>query len=145
MGFFRTGCLHTGTFGGLFKLVTARFTGEENPQAHITVLPPRPLKAGVDLVSCEAQAILSGFSPFSVELSEVKVFPETNILYLDIASGNDALHHLHDALNIGLLAHEENFDFLPHLTLRCCSVEPAHQGARGGETSLGQTPGKNKV
>jgi len=91
--------------------------GEDNPKAHITVLPPRPLKAGVDVVSREAQAILSRFAPFSVGLSEVKVFPETNILYLDIASGNEALHGLHDALNTGLLAHEENFDFLPHLTI----------------------------
>jgi hypothetical protein len=27
------------------------------------------------------------------------------------------LHALHDALNTGLLEHEENFDFLPHLTI----------------------------
>ncbi len=103
--------------GAFLNSLRRALPGEDNPQAHITVLPPRPLKAGVDLVSREAQAILSGFSPFFVELSDVKVFPETNILYLDIASGNEALHALHDALNIGLLAHEENFDFLPHLTI----------------------------
>ena len=93
--------------GAFLNSLRRALPGDDNPQAHITVLPPRPLKAGVDLVSREAQAILSGFSPFFVELSDVKVFPETNILYLDIASGNEALHALHDALNIGLLAHEE--------------------------------------
>lgn len=91
--------------------------GEENPQAHITLLPPRPLKASVDLVSREAHAVLSRFQSFSVKLAGVKMFPETNILYLEISKGNDTLHKLHDALNSGLLAHDESFDFLPHLTL----------------------------
>lgn len=89
----------------------------EKPQAHITVLPPRPLNTAVEKVTRQAQAILSKFAPFGVQLSRVKVFPETNILYVDIAEGNDALHKLHDALNVDLLAHEENFDFLPHLTV----------------------------
>jgi 2'-5' RNA ligase len=94
-----------------------RLPGEDNPQAHITVLPPRPLKATVESVSRDAQNVLSRCQPFAVELSGVKVFPKTNILYLEIARGRDALHKLHDALNTGSLAHEENFDFLPHLTI----------------------------
>jgi 2'-5' RNA ligase len=103
--------------GAFLHKLRNHLPGEENPQAHITVLPPRPLKAAVDSVSSEAQNILSRSQPFSVELSSVRVFHETNILYLDIAGGNDALHELHDALNMGLLAYEENFDFLPHLTI----------------------------
>jgi 2'-5' RNA ligase len=91
--------------------------GQENPQAHITVLPPRPLMVPLEAASHEAKRILSRFEPFSVELHGVKVFPETQILYLDIAGGSDALHQLHDALNTGILTHEENFEFLPHLTL----------------------------
>ena len=91
--------------------------GDENPQAHITVLPPRPLQSPVDRVSFEAQRILSGFDPFRVVLSGLKSFPDTNILYLAVAGGNEELHEVHDALNRGILAHEESFDFLPHLTL----------------------------
>jgi 2'-5' RNA ligase len=71
----------------------------------------------LDLASRQAQAVLASFQPFAVQLSEVKVFPETNILYLEISTGNDAFHALHNALNTGLLAHDENFDFLPHLTI----------------------------
>ena len=103
--------------GSFLHALRHRLPGDENPQAHITVLPPRPLKSTLESVSREAQITLSKFAPFSVELSEVKEFPETNILYLAIAGGNKALHELHDALNAGLLAHEENFDFLPHLTI----------------------------
>jgi 2'-5' RNA ligase len=103
--------------GSFLRSLRHALPGNEKPQAHITLLPPRPLQAAVDLVSREAQILLSRFQPFSVQLSEVKVFSETNILYLEIAKGNDALHELHDALNAGLLAHEENFEFLPHLTI----------------------------
>ena len=53
------------------------------------------------------------------------MFPETNILYLAIAGGSEKLHELHDALNSGLLAHKESFDFLPHLTIS--GVVPSNQ------------------
>ena len=103
--------------GSFLHSLRHKMPGEEKPQAHITLLPPRPLKATVEEVSREAQSILSRFQPFSVKLAKVKVFSETNILYLEISTGNQTLHELHDALNSGLLAHDESFDFLPHLTL----------------------------
>jgi 2'-5' RNA ligase len=103
--------------GTILRTLREQLPGEENPQAHVTLLPPRPLKTSVEAASRQAQIIMSRFKPFQVELSGVKLFPETNILYLDIANGNEALHQLHDALNVGVLAHEENFDFLPHLTI----------------------------
>jgi 2'-5' RNA ligase len=103
--------------GSFLQSLRLGLPGEENPQAHITILPPRPLQFPLEIASLEAQRILHGFEPFAIKLSEVSVFPETNILYLDVAEGNDALHKLHDALNTESLAHEENFEFLPHLTL----------------------------
>jgi 2'-5' RNA ligase len=103
--------------GDFLQSLRHRLPGEEKPQAHITVLPPRPLKAPLDAAATLAKRILRGFRPFPVILSNVKVFSETNILYLEIAKGNDKLHQLHDALNTGVLAHEENFEFLPHLTI----------------------------
>jgi 2'-5' RNA ligase len=103
--------------GSFLHIVRRDLPGEENPQAHITLLPPRPLSAPVDIVSREAQQVLSGFQPFSVQLSDVKVFPETNILYLEIGAGYEVMHKLHDALNVGLLEYDESFDFLPHLTI----------------------------
>ncbi len=91
--------------------------GEDNPQAHITILPPRPLKLPVETASLQAQKTLAKFQPFSVELAEVNTFPESNIIYLEISEGNAKLHDLHEALNSGDLAHEEDFEFEPHLTL----------------------------
>ncbi len=106
-----------GSLGSFLRSLRHTLPGDEKPEAHITLLPPRPLTASVDLVSREAQTILSRFHAFTVQLSDVKVFPETNILYLEISTGNGLLHQLHDALNTGLLAHDESFDFLPHLTI----------------------------
>ena len=101
------------------------FPGEHNPQPHITILPPRPLKLPVDAALQRAHNVLLQFAAFEVELSKVRFFPETNVLYLDIAKGNRVLHDLHEALNAGDLDHSEEFEFRPHLTLSG-RVESAH-------------------
>ncbi|MBV8551376.1 MAG: 2'-5' RNA ligase family protein [Acidobacteriaceae bacterium] len=87
------------------------------PEPHITILPPRPLKQPVETASNAIKATLASFTAFTVELSKVRHFPETNFLYLDVAEGNSSIHDLHRALNIGKLAHAERFEFRPHLTL----------------------------
>jgi 2'-5' RNA ligase len=90
--------------------------GESHPQAHITLLPPRPLRLPVEIASAQALGVIAKFPPFEVELSTVRRFPN-NFLYLDIAEGNSLLHALHEALNTGELVHTEEFEFRPHLTL----------------------------
>jgi 2'-5' RNA ligase len=89
----------------------------DSSEAHITLLPPRPLKLPVENVSKQARTILSQFPPFDVELSKVRRFAETNFLYIDLGEGNSLIHDLHDALNQGDLADSEEFEFRPHLTL----------------------------
>ena len=91
--------------------------GDANPQAHITLLPPRPLRAPVETASKQALEVLSNFLPFEVEFSTVGSFPNTNFLYLDIADGSSLVHALHDALNTGDFLYAEQFEFWPHLTL----------------------------
>jgi 2'-5' RNA ligase len=103
--------------GSYFDSLRQILPGKENPQAHITILPPRPLKLPVESASLQAKKILERFSRFEVELAKVHFFPETHVVYLDIAEGNAPLHDLHDALNTGDLDAAENFEFRPHLTL----------------------------
>ena len=98
--------------------------GEDTPQPHVTILPPRPLKLPVDAASQQVKDILSRFSAFAVELSSIRSFGETKILYLDIGEGNRVLYDLHSALNAGDLAHDELFTFRPHLTLAGPIPEP---------------------
>jgi hypothetical protein len=91
--------------------------GEDYPQSHITLVPPRPLQVSLDVASEFTQTTLDGFSPFNVVLGNVNCFPETKVLYLDLVRGHDEVHVLHDALTTGVLAHEEPFEFRPHLTI----------------------------
>jgi 2'-5' RNA ligase len=111
--------------GSFLHNLRRSFPGEHNPQPHITLLPPRPLKLPVDAASQKAHNTLLQFAAFEVELSKVRSFPETNVLYLDIAKGNRVLRDLHQALNAGDLDHTEEFEFRPHLTLSG-RVESAH-------------------
>lgn len=91
--------------------------GIGNPQAHITILPPRPLRLRVDTAAEQVRNALRNFPPFAVQLTRVSRFLETNFLYLEIGEGSSALHSMHNALNEGKLADEEPFEFRPHLTL----------------------------
>lgn len=90
---------------------------EKDTQAHITILPPRPLKVPVQTAILQTQAVLERFSPFEVHLSLVDSFPRTNILYLDVGDGLNFLYEMHAALSTGDLGHAEAFEFRPHLTI----------------------------
>lgn len=91
--------------------------GDHYALPHVTILPPRPLRTSIESASRAAQSVLERFPSFEIELCQVNCFPQTNVLYLNLAHGHSELHHLHDALNTGELAHPEKFEFLPHVTL----------------------------
>ncbi len=94
-------------------------TGEDTPDAHVTILPRRPLAVPVDRACEQVLKLLTGFPAFAVELSSVRRFRQTNVLYVDVSEGSARLHALHDALSMGDLAYNEEFEFRPHLTLGC--------------------------
>lgn len=110
--------------GSFFYDLRGTLPGDSNPQAHVTILPPRPLHVPVDAASEQTLRVLANFHAFEIELSTVQRFPETNFLYLDIGDGNSRVHDLHDALNTGDLACAEEFEFRPHLTLGGPIAEP---------------------
>jgi hypothetical protein len=91
--------------------------GDENPQPHITILPPRPLLLPAEAAWLEAKQKMEGRLQFEVELGEVRLFDETNILYLALAEGAAQLCDLHGLLNTDSLYHDERFEYSPHLTL----------------------------
>ncbi|HEX4810614.1 MAG TPA: 2'-5' RNA ligase family protein [Bryobacteraceae bacterium] len=87
------------------------------PKPHITLLPPRPLRRSFEEISTQVRSILEQIVGFDIDLANVCRFDGTNVLYLDVAEGNEMLHRLHDLLNQGDLAFSEPFEFRPHLTL----------------------------
>jgi 2'-5' RNA ligase len=103
--------------GSSLQALRQLLPGEEKPQVHITVLPPRPLHLPLEEASAAAKQVLERFTRFEVELSSIQRFPDTSYLYLDIAAGSVRLHELHTALNHAELKHTERFAYRPHLTI----------------------------
>jgi 2'-5' RNA ligase len=105
-----------------------------NPHAHVSVLPPRPLPPNWEEASNQARALIEGRPPFSVELSEISIFPVTNVVYLEIGKGAAELVGMHGAMCHGALRFDEPFAYHPHITLAqevpADSVAEVHETAR---------------
>jgi 2'-5' RNA ligase len=86
--------------------------------AHITVLPPRPLQG------TEADAIqllremCRSVAPFEVTMGDVESFvPTTPTVFIRVAYGAYRIRELHDHLNQGPLLYCEPWPYMPHLTI----------------------------
>ncbi len=116
-GFFTLVTYIPDPLGSFLEELKDDLPGSACSQAHITLLPPRPLRVSIEAASAHAQRILSRFPQFEVELAKVRRFAATNFLYLDLNEGDSLVKDLHAALNTGDLAAPEEFEFRPHLTL----------------------------
>jgi 2'-5' RNA ligase len=84
--------------------------------AHVTILPPRPVRdpaAATDLIASH----IPDFHAFVIEATSIRVFPETNVIYADIGMGRSELINMHSVLNVDGLQFAEPFEYHPHLTL----------------------------
>lgn len=86
-------------------------------RAHITILPPRPACADVESIWSDLQAAAITFSPFDIELSQIEVFPVSDVIYVSVGKGGEQLREMHRAMNIGGVSYTEQFPFHPHVTL----------------------------
>jgi 2'-5' RNA ligase len=86
--------------------------------AHITVLPPRRLKGseadGLALVERMCQDV----NPFEVTLGDVENFmPITPTVFIRVGFAAYRLRELHDRLNNEALHYDEQWPYMPHLTI----------------------------
>jgi 2'-5' RNA ligase len=88
-----------------------------NPHAHVSVLPPRPLGVDWHVAGEQVRELTETQAPFVVGLADIRIFPVTNVIYIEVGSGATELRHMHDAINRGALAFEEPFVYQPHITL----------------------------
>lgn len=86
-------------------------------QAHVTILPPRPLNGSPEAAWGELRQSLQNVPAFPVVLGEVELFPGSDVIYISIRTGFRELEHLHRALNRGLLEFSEPWRYHPHVTL----------------------------
>ena len=85
-------------------------------RAHVTVLPPRPIDAP-DQAWALLRTCIPRFSPFEVQMTDVEVFPVSDVIYINVGSGCQELRCVHDALATDALQFSEPFGYHPHVTL----------------------------
>ncbi len=86
--------------------------------AHITILPPRPLQGTEAQAIQQLQEMCRGIAPFDVTMGDVETFiPTTPTVFIRVAYGAYRIRELHDHLNHGALFCNEPWPYMPHLTI----------------------------
>jgi 2'-5' RNA ligase len=86
--------------------------------AHLTVLPPRPLRGSEQLALSLFREVCQTVVPFEITMGDVESFvPITPTIFLRVAHGAYRMRELHDLLNQDALAYEEPWPYMPHLTI----------------------------
>lgn len=86
--------------------------------AHLSILPPRAL-AGSEQQALEIiESVCQGVQPFEVTLGDVETFiPVTATVFIRVAHAAYRMRELHDRINVGALACDEPWTYMPHLTI----------------------------
>jgi 2'-5' RNA ligase len=96
---------------------------ELNPEhpdlpAHLTVLPPRYLQGTEAEALEQIEDICRKVDPFEVGLGDIESFmPITPTIFIRVAQKAYRMRELHDHMNAGPLFHEEQWPYMPHLTI----------------------------
>jgi 2'-5' RNA ligase len=86
--------------------------------AHLTILPPRPLCGSEKQAIEELTEACRSVSPFEVTLGDVETFaPLTPTVFLRVARGAYRMRELRESLNLGTLCFQEPWPYMPHLTI----------------------------
>jgi len=88
-----------------------------NPHAHVSVLPPRPVRGDWQTASQQVRLLTESWDPFDVELTDLDIFSVTDVLYLQVGEGASELRRMHEAMNADALMFQEPFVYHPHITL----------------------------
>jgi len=98
--------------------------------AHVTILPPRPLRDTAEQAQQLIRDVCRTVEPFEVGLGDVETFaPTTPTIFIRVAHAAYRIRELHDKLNAGPLEFDEPWPFMPHLTIAklpaCIATEDA--------------------
>ncbi len=86
-------------------------------RSHVTLLPPRLLRANCSTLIQELEKRSRLLPPFQVTLGEIEYFETTRVIYISIERGWKQILESHELLAEGLFAFEEYYPFHPHMTL----------------------------
>ena len=102
--------------------------------AHITILPPRPLKGSEEEALALFAEVCRTSIPFEVAMGDVETFiPVTPTVFLRVARAAYRMRELHDRLNRGGLEFREPWPYMPHLTI--VKMDTVEQASKVAEIS----------
>ena len=97
--------------------------------------PASPLQGSESSAIETLEEVCSQVAPFTVTLGDVETFvPRTPTVFIRVAEGSYRMRELHDQLNTKALASQEEWPYMPHLTIVKMSARVA------GATSLSRGP-----
>ena len=92
--------------------------------AHLTVLPPRLLQGTEQSAVETLEEVCNHVAPFQATLGDVETFvPRTPTVFIRVAEASYRMRELHDQLNTKALAAQEEWPYMPHLTIVKMSEE----------------------
>jgi len=98
--------------------------------AHLTILPPRPLRGSEGAALQVLERICGAEEPFEVSLGPVETFiPVTPTVFIRIDAAAAHMSELHRKLNVAELQFQEEWPYIPHLTIVKMGSEPPAQAA----------------
>jgi 2'-5' RNA ligase len=86
-------------------------------RAHVTILPPRPINSSPEAAWETVRTLAPRFAPFDVEMTEVEVFPVSDVIHIGIGRGRAEMERMHGDLNTEGLNYQEPYPYHPHITL----------------------------
>lgn len=102
--------------------------------AHITILPPRPLAGAENQALKLLNDVCHTSLSFDVVMGDVETFiPVTPTVFLRVARGAYRLRELHDKLNREGLEFKEPWPYMPHLTI--AKMDTVDEASRVVETA----------
>src|SRR5271154_5893150 len=98
--------------------------------AHLTILPPRELRGSEASALEFLEEACSRVVPFSVELGDVATFlPTTPTVFIQVKQAAYRMRELHDQLCGRGLRCDENWPYIPHLTIMKTETDAQAQAA----------------
>ncbi len=88
-----------------------------NPHAHVSVLPPRPIAVDWQVAGEQVRVCAGNWTPFEIGLEGIRIFPVTNVIYVELGKGAEEMFRIHAAMNSQALEFDEPFIYHPHITL----------------------------
>jgi 2'-5' RNA ligase len=115
--------------------------------AHLTILPPRPLQGTETSALQVLERICGAEEPFEVSLGSVETFiPVTPTVFIRIEAAASHMGELHGKLNTEVLAYQEEWPYIPHLTIvKMSSEPPAHAAYETARERWEQYSGSRRI